>query len=97
MADTETPLQDLMQNLRQTNRMIEFASRESLAEALFIFALEVAHYRNGDGRRYEGRAQDLQGAAGLDGEQAAWISGALDNIAMTLAIISKNDNCGALH
>jgi hypothetical protein len=92
-----TNQQRLLQYMKLTDRMIEDASKEKLAEVLRIFALEIAQYQAKFGVLPTDEAISLLRTEHLSEAQTAWVADGLENIAATLASISDGDPENLLH
>jgi len=92
-----TNQQRLLEYMKLTDRMIEDASKEKIAEAMRIFALEVAQYQKKFGLLPTDEALSLLRSENLNDEQTAWVADGLENIAATLASIPDDDPEQLMH
>jgi len=70
-----------------TDRMINDASKEAIATAASILAIQVGHYQRKFGNIPLDEAMDLLEAEGLSEDQAGWVADGLENLAVVLSSI----------
>lgn len=82
----------LAQFSKLTDRMIDEASKEAIALAAQVLAIQVGHYQRKFGIIPIDEAMDLLEASGLSEEQAGWVADGLENMAVVLSSIKDEEN-----
>lgn len=80
----------LAQFSKLTDRMIDEGSKEAVALAAQVLAIQVGHYQRKFGVIPIDEAMDLLEVEGVNDEQAGWIADGLENLAVVLSSI-KDD------
>jgi len=73
--------------LELVERMTREASKDKLAEAVQVLALEVAYYRGKVGQLPTDEALSMLDISALNDDQVFWVVDALEGVAATLASI----------
>lgn len=81
----------LAQLSKLTDRMINDASKEAIATAGSILAIQVGHYQRKFGVIPLDEAMDLLDAEALSEEQAGWVADGLENLAMVLSSVKDEE------
>jgi hypothetical protein len=81
----------LTQLTELTDRMINDASKEAVAAAARMLAVQVGHYQRKFGAISLDETMDLLESEGLSEEQAAWMADGLENLAVALATIDDDE------
>lgn len=81
----------LAQFSKLTDRMIDEGSKEAVALAAQVLAIQVGHYQRKFGVIPIDEAMDLLEAEGVSDEQAGWIADGLENLAVVLSSIKDEE------
>ena len=87
-----TPYGRLAEFTKLTDKMIYEASKDALADAARMLAIQVAHYQRKFGALPLEEAMGLMEAKTLSEEQAGWVADGLENLAMAIASVKDEDN-----
>lgn len=85
-----TPYGRLAEFIKLTDRMIADASKDALAEAARMLAIQVCHYQRKYGIMPFEEAMELLETQSLDEEQAGWVADGLEMLAVAIASV-KDD------
>jgi len=81
----------LAQLTKLTDRMMNDASKEALATAASILAIQIGHYQRKFGVTPFDEAIDLLEAEGLSEDQAGWVADGLENLAVVLSSVKDEE------
>ena len=85
-----TPYGRLAEFVKLTDRMIGDASKDALAEAARMLAIQVGHYQRKFGILPFEEAIELLESQSLNEEQAGWMADGLETLAVAIASV-KDD------
>src|SRR5258705_12285851 len=85
-----TPYGHLAEFLKLTDKMISEASKDALAEAARMLAVQVGHYQRKFGNLPFEEVMELLESQSLDEEQAGWVADGLEVLAVSIASV-KDD------
>ena len=85
-----TPYGRLAEYLKLTDKMIDEASKDAIAEAARMLAVQVGHYQRKFGNLPFEEAMELLESESLDEEQAGWVADGLEILAVAIASV-KDD------
>jgi hypothetical protein len=85
-----TPYGRLAEIMKLTDKMIGEASKEALAQAARMLAIQIGHYERKFGSLPLDDAMELLETEALSEDQAGWVADGLENLAV--AIASVNDD-----
>ena|SRR5258706_10099638 len=86
-----TPYGRLAEYLKLTDKMINEASKDALAEAARMLAVQVGHYQRKFGNLPFDEAMELLESQSLDEEQAGWVADGLEVLAVAIASIKDDE------
>jgi len=86
-----TPYGRLAEYLKVTDKMIGEASKDALAEAARMLAIQVGHYQRKFGNLPFEEAMELLESQSLDEEQAGWVADGLELLAVAIASVKDDD------
>ena len=86
-----TPYGRLAEYLKLTDKMIDGASKDALAEAARMLAVQVGHYQRKFGNLPFDEAMELLESQSLDEEQAGWVADGLEVLAVAIASIKDDE------
>jgi hypothetical protein len=87
-----TPYGRLTEFTKLTDKLIYEASKDAVADAARMLAIQVGNYQRKYGALPLDDAMALMEAATLDEEQAARVADGLENLAMAIASVKDDDN-----
>ncbi len=82
-----TPYGRLAEFTKLTDKMIDEASKEALAQAARMLAIQIGHYERKFGVLPLDDAMDLLEAEALSEDQAGWVADGLENLAVAIASV----------
>jgi hypothetical protein len=82
-----TPYGRLAEFAKLTDKMIGEASKEALAQAARMLAIQIGHYERKFGALPLDEAMDLLEAETLSEDQAGWVADGLENLAIAIASV----------
>lgn len=81
----------LAQFSKLTDRMISEGSKDAIALAATVLAIQVGHYQRKFGVIPMDEAMDLVETKGLSEDEAGWVADGLENLAVVLSSIKDED------
>ena len=87
-----TPYGRLAEFTKLTDKMLYEASKDALADAARMLAIQVAQYQRQFGVLPLEDAVELIEAETLGEDQAGWMADGLENLAMAIASVKDEDN-----
>lgn len=96
MADL-TGYERLVVFSKLTDRMINDASKESIAMAATVLAIQIGHYQRKFGVIPMDEAMDLLETEELSDVESAWVADGLENLAVMLSSIKEEEPPPALN
>lgn len=81
----------LRQFMRLTDKMVDDGSKNQIAEAARILALQIGHYQRKFGALPIDETMQLLNTAALTEEQAGWVADGLEILTAVIAIAPNDD------
>ena len=79
----------LAEFIKLTDKMINEASKDALAETARMLAIQVGHYQRKFGNLPFEEAMELLESQSLDEEQAGWVADGLEMLAVAIASVNE--------
>ncbi len=86
-----TPYGRLAQYIKLTDKLIDDASKDAVAQAARLLAIRVAQYERKFGDLPQEAAMDVLETETLDEKQAGWVADGLERLAVALATIKDDE------
>lgn len=96
MADL-TGYERLVVFSKLTDRMINDASKDTVAMAATVLAIQIGHYQRKYGVIPIDEAMDLLESEGLSEDESSWVADGLENLAVVLSSIKEDEPPPALN
>ena len=86
-----TPQERLVQFTELTDKMIDEASKDTIADVARMFAIEIGHYERKYGAIPLDESVALLETETLNEDQAGWVADGLEHLAVALATVKDDE------